>query len=198
MGADANPEFKTTAPTTELRPPGAEAAAEDITRDAAAFTSAIRAKIFAFLRWIANREFDEALAMLSTAADAEEAAWTPERLRTTDEAYHAGHRGFLLDPAARNLRNTLITKSGPEAASPHWIVRQILVDAEDLNDWMLEFEIDLPASRAAKQPDAAAVALVRVDLGRWTENWQLNPKAAVEGLTGKSAPRRGNAAVRGR
>jgi len=147
-----NPEFKTTAPTTELRPPGAEAAAEDITRDAAAFTSAIRAKIFAFLRWIANREFDEALAMLSTAVDAEETAWTPERLRTTDEAYHAGHRGFLLDPVARNLRNTLITKSGPEAASPHWIVRQILVDAEELNDWMLEFEIDLPASRAAKQP----------------------------------------------
>jgi hypothetical protein len=91
-------------------------------------------------------------AMLATAADAEETAWTPERLRTTDEAYHAGHRGFLLDPVARNLRNTLITKSGPEAASPHWIVRQILVDAEELNDWMLEFEIDLPASRAAKQP----------------------------------------------
>lgn len=147
-----NPEFKTVTPTTELRPPGAEAAAEDITRDVAAFTSAIRAKIFAFLRWVANREFDEALAVLSTATDADETAWNAERLRTTDEAYHAGHRGFLLDPAARNLRNTLITKSGPEAASPHWIARQILVDAEELNDWMLEFEIDLPASRAAKQP----------------------------------------------
>ena len=147
-----NPEFQPAAPAAELRPPGAEEAAADITRDAAGFTASIRARIFAFLRAVANRDYEEAITQLQSVLDVEEVAWTPERLRAIDDVYHASHPTFRLDPEARNLRYTLVTKSGPEAPRAVWVVRQVLVDADQLNDWMLEFEIDLAAARAAKAP----------------------------------------------
>ena len=48
----------------ELKPPGAEEAAADLTRDPKAFTAAIRNRIFTFLRALANREFEAALQVL--------------------------------------------------------------------------------------------------------------------------------------
>jgi len=33
-----------------------------------------------------------------------------------------------------------------------WRVQQMLIDPEELNDWVAEFEVDLPQSRAAKEP----------------------------------------------
>jgi hypothetical protein len=45
----------------ELRPPGAEEAANDITRDTKAFTAAIRNRIFTFLRGLVIGEFETAL-----------------------------------------------------------------------------------------------------------------------------------------
>jgi len=48
----------------EVRPPGAEEAAQDITRDTKAFTSAIRNRIFIFLRGLVVRDFEGALASL--------------------------------------------------------------------------------------------------------------------------------------
>ncbi|MBN8246556.1 MAG: DUF3516 domain-containing protein, partial [Verrucomicrobia bacterium] len=48
----------------EVRPPGAEAAARDITRDVPAFTSAVRARIFSFLRAFGDGDLEAALAAL--------------------------------------------------------------------------------------------------------------------------------------
>ncbi len=45
----------------EVRPPGAEEAARDITRDTRAFTAAIRNQIFSFLRGLVNQEYEQAL-----------------------------------------------------------------------------------------------------------------------------------------
>ena len=33
-----------------------------------------------------------------------------------------------------------------------WHVQQMLIDPDELNDWVAEFAIDLPASTAAGQP----------------------------------------------
>ena len=49
------------AETKEVRPPGAEEAAADITRDTKAFTAAIRNRIFTFLRGLVNADFEQAL-----------------------------------------------------------------------------------------------------------------------------------------
>src|SRR6266581_4178402 len=50
----------------EVRPPGADEAAADITRDTKAFTAAIRTRIFTFLRGLVNRDYESALATLDS------------------------------------------------------------------------------------------------------------------------------------
>src|SRR5262249_53282527 len=52
--------------TKEVRPPGAEEAAQDITRDTKAFTAAIRNRIFSFLRGLVNGDYDQAVSHLSS------------------------------------------------------------------------------------------------------------------------------------
>lgn len=57
-----NPDYRPAAEgAPEVRPPGAEEADRDITRDTKGFTVAIRTRIFTFLRAFANGEFEAAL-----------------------------------------------------------------------------------------------------------------------------------------
>ena len=53
------------------------------------------------------------------------------------------------DPEARNARHTYMAG---EDGQPLWRVQQMLVDAEMVNDWVAEFEVDVVASRARQQP----------------------------------------------
>jgi hypothetical protein len=161
----------------ELRPPGAEAAAADVTRDTKAFTAAIRNRIFIFLRGLVIRDFEAALASLRQGdakgrdgemenrregevgviadspipriAVSSAENWTPERLRQAMEAYEAEHKYLCLDPNARNVRHTYVA---PSENKKTWRVQQMLVDPEEHNDWVAEFEVDLVASRQAGEP----------------------------------------------
>ncbi len=158
------------AETKEVRPPGAEEAAADVTRDTKAFTAAIRNRIFTFLRGLVVRDFDGALASLNerieeepvaaspspSVADADEAAWTANRLREAFEGFEAEHQYLCLDPNARNARHTYVT---PSEDKKTWRVQQMLVDPEEHNDWVAEFEIDLAASRKSGEP---AITLRRI------------------------------------
>ena len=159
------------AESKEVRPPGAEEADQDITRDAKAFTAAIRHRIFSFLRAWAIEDYDAALsALMETAkrldgdtttsapigdtpapplADQQGEAWTAERLQQTMDAYLAEHERLCLDPNARNARHTYV---GPSEDKQSWRVQQMLVDPEEHNDWVAEFAVDLAASRAAREP----------------------------------------------
>jgi hypothetical protein len=161
----------------EVRPPGAEEAARDITRDTKAFTAAIRNRIFTFLRGLVNQDYETALACLrefggSQSGEAQTSAsqastlnnqpidqslltsaptsiaWTPERLRGAVEAYRAEHAYVRLDPEARNLRHTYVLPSDDKKT---WRVQQVLVDPEEHNDWIAEFEVDLVRSRAENE-----------------------------------------------
>ena len=148
--------------TKEVRPPGAEEAARDITRDTKAFTTAIRNRIFTFLRGVVNQDYEAALeqlrsaeggmrsedqSLLTSAPTSEE--WTPDRLRQAIDSFHAGHRQICLDPNARNLRHTYVL---PAEDKKTWRVQQVLVDPEEHNDWIVEFEVGLAESRAAGEP----------------------------------------------
>jgi hypothetical protein len=158
----------------EARPPGAEEAARDVTRDAKAFTAAIRNRIFTFLRGVVNQDYEAALASLGQVRSAERGtrnpedqssgdapeqsllasapaggAWTPERLRGAVEACYAEYECIRLDPEARNVRHTYVL---PSEDKKTWRVQQVLVDPEEHNDWIAEFEVDLAASRAAEEP----------------------------------------------
>ena len=148
-----NPDFVRKEETLAM--PGAEVAALDITRDRKAFHAAIRTRIFAFLRCLSSSDWDEALQSLEAfskvpAEDGEGRPWTPERLKTLMAHYLTTHQGPRLDPEGRNIRHTYIQ---PKAEDPTvLLVQQMLVDAGEANDWVVELEVDLEGSRGAGQP----------------------------------------------
>jgi hypothetical protein len=76
-------------------------------------------------------------------------AWTVESLEQAMEDYLTKHQQLLLTPEARNIRHTFVT---PSEDKKTWRVQQMLVDPEEHNDWVAEFEVDLAESRAANEP----------------------------------------------
>jgi superfamily II RNA helicase len=157
--------------TKEVRPPGAEEAAADLTRDTKAFTAAIRNRIFTFLRGLVIGDYEAALGALEETAkrregetvtdatvaippvappsDAEGNAWTADRLAGIADAYCTSHQQLLLTPEARNARHTYVT---PSEDKQTWRVQQMLLDPEGHNDWVAEFEVDLARSRELREP----------------------------------------------
>ncbi len=135
--------------TKEVRPPGAEEAAQDITRDTKAFTATIRNRIFTFLRGLVIEDYEQAIANLSSPQDAEGQPWTPARLQTALDSYYTDHERICLEPNARNVRHTYVLPSDDKKS---WRVQQMLVDPEEHNDWVAEFEVDLAASRQQNEP----------------------------------------------
>jgi superfamily II RNA helicase len=151
-----DPAFQSAAPAGELRPPGAEEALRDITRDEKRFLAAIRDRIFTFLRCIVAGDDEGALATLASRDDPAGVPWTIERLAVAADAYHVEHERIRLDPAARNLRHT---HRAPAFDADIWTIQQVLVDPDEHCDWVAEFEVDLPRSKAEGAP---ALRLVRM------------------------------------
>ncbi|HWQ91280.1 MAG TPA: DUF3516 domain-containing protein, partial [Clostridia bacterium] len=143
-----NPDYQA-AEVKEARPPGAEEAARDITRDTRNFTASIRNQIFSFLRGLVIEDFEQALTYLNSPNDPEGQPWTAKRFEEILDAYYAEHERICLDPNARNLRHTYVT---PAEDKRTWRVQQMLVDPAEHNDWAAEFEIDLAQSREANAP----------------------------------------------
>jgi superfamily II RNA helicase len=133
----------------EVRPPGAEEAAADITRDVKAFTAAIRNRIFTFLRGLVIEDYEQAVANLNSPLDADGQPWTAVRLKALMEAYQVEHDHLCLDPNARNVRHTYVTAADDKKS---WRVQQMLVDPEGDNDWVAEFAVDLGESRNLGEP----------------------------------------------
>jgi hypothetical protein len=138
-----------------VRPPKPEEP-PDITRDAKAFTAAIRTRVFAFLRAWSIGNDEAALAAIDSPNDADGEAWITARLRVAREAFRVEHASLRLDPEARNLRHTYVKPSDDGAT---WRVQQMLIDPDAHNDWVMELDIDLAASRDASAP---VIRLVRV------------------------------------
>jgi superfamily II RNA helicase len=133
----------------EVRPPGADEAAADVTRDVKAFTAAIRNRIFTFLRGLVVGDFEQAVTNLDSPLDTEGQPWNAVRLKQLMDAYQAGHGHLCLDPNARNVRHTYVT---PAEDKKSWRVQQMLVDPEGDNDWVAEFVVDLVESRKSGTP----------------------------------------------
>ena len=94
-------------------------------------------------------KFETALANFASPLDADGQPWTTERFKQTLDAYHADHKYICLDPNARNARHTYVT---PSEDKKSWRVQQMLVDPEENNDWVVEFEVDLAESRKIGEP----------------------------------------------
>lgn len=135
--------------TKEVRPPGADEAAADITRDVKTFTAAIRNRIFTFLRGLVIGDYEQAVANLNSPMDPDGRPWTAVRLKQILDAYHLDHGQLCLDPNARNVRHTYVT---PSEDKKSWRVQQMLVDPEGDNDWVAEFIVYLAESRSLGEP----------------------------------------------
>ena len=138
--------------TKEVRPPRAEEAAGHHPRRKA-FTAAIRNRIFTFLRSLVLGD-DEALASSRRIAWPTRPwtgePWTADRLQAPAEApTEPITAGSASIPKARNLRHTYVL---PSEDARTWRVQQMLVDPEDHNDWVVELEVDLAASRETGEP----------------------------------------------
>ena len=144
-----DPAWQSRAGEAEVRPPGADEAARDITRDPKAFTAAIRTSIFTFLRAIIGEDHESAFAILASPDDPDGQPWTADRLRAAHAAFLAVHARIRLDPEARNLRHTYVQLA---EGGQHWTIQQMLIDPEDANDWVAEFTADLAQSRATGEP----------------------------------------------
>ena len=154
-----DPNYVARAEQKEVRPPGAEEAARDVTRDTKAFTAAIRTRVFNFLRAVVNDDLEAALANLSSLEKPDGALWTASELGQQFKLYFADHDYIRLDPEARNARHTYVVPSEDKRT---WKVEQVLVDPAEHNDWVAVFEVDLAASRAAEEPVLRLGALAKV------------------------------------
>ncbi len=140
----------------EVRPPGWEEAARDITRDATAFTALVRTRVFAFLRALTSDDVEAALVAVPPSSGEAEPC-NAERLRLALDQYLVEHRRIRLDPTARNVRHTYVIPSEDKRS---WRVQQILVDPDEANDWAVDFHVDLTQSR-----ETGEVALAFLGLG---------------------------------
>jgi superfamily II RNA helicase len=133
----------------EIRPPGTEEATADITRDVKNFTVAMRNRIFIFLRGLVVADCETAITNLDSPLDGDGVVWSADRLDKIMEVYETDHERLCLDPNARNARHTYVTPSDDKKT---WRVQQMLVDPEEHNDWVAEFEVDLDGSRKLGKP----------------------------------------------
>jgi hypothetical protein len=146
-----NPEFQPLA-SAETRPPGAEEALADITRDPKAFKALVRNRIFQFLRALADADYAAAQAVLSEG----ERSWNAIELEQGIGPFFSERSRLRLDPEARNARHTYF-QTDPSPAC--WRVQQMLLDPEEFNDWVAEFSVDLQASRSTGMPRLSLLRL---------------------------------------
>ncbi len=130
------------------RPP-ALAAPYDLTADTAAFTAAIRVRVFGALKAWAQGDAEAMLAGLDAPPAGSSLPAATVAAPAAFAQFAAEHQGLRFDPEARNARHTHLSR--PDGAA-HLVVQQVLVDANDLNDWVAEFVVDIEASRVRQQP----------------------------------------------
>jgi superfamily II RNA helicase len=111
----------------------------DITKDVKRFTAMVRNAFYRFIGALSRRRWEDA------AEYAE--GWSMDRLESAMTPYFEEYGELRTDPAARSPRHTLI-----EAREGEWIARQIMVDAEEHNEWSIEARIDLARAREAGLP----------------------------------------------
>ena len=119
----------------------------DITRDEKKFLILIRNEVFVLVRALAIGDYERA-APLFARADSD-LAWTETQLEDLMKVYYADHQRIRTDSPARSA-NFFHSRRDP--ATGEWEIEQILVDAEEKNDWALELKVDTAQSQRLQKP----------------------------------------------
>jgi superfamily II RNA helicase len=111
-------------------------------KSAAELTRWLRNELSRFVRALASRDFEAALALLRTGDDAK--TWTAPELEARLKEYLSGHARLRTDPQARNPQLIKVEKG-----SDTWRVEQTLLDPDDHNDWVAVFTARFPEEESA-------------------------------------------------
>ena len=124
---------------------------QDITADERQFTATVRQHALGFLRGLAYGEINTAFDALSSEEEesSQPSKETESALEGLLDEYFENHERIRLDPEARNQRYSIVQKQEDRTK---WKFQQTLVDPQGLNDWFVEFDIDLAASKQADRP----------------------------------------------
>ena len=125
----------------------------DITRNKREFTALIRTEIFRFLRPFSVENYAAAVSTVSSPLNA-------ESLAALMEPYYAEHERIRLDNEARNGRHTCVELSEDNAS---WRICQVLIDPEELNDWQVEFTVDLAQARENGKPSLTLTTVRKIE-----------------------------------
>jgi superfamily II RNA helicase len=120
----------------------------DVTTNAKEFTVLVRNALFAFVRALARRDYAAAEAMVSGGAGVAPEAATKERLEAAMAPFWAEHASIRTDAHARNPTHTRVVSTEGGV----WKIEQVIVDADDANDWAAFLTIDLAKSREVARP----------------------------------------------
>lgn len=115
----------------------------DITSDTRAFVALLRNEVFALVRALAKRDYEEAMVIVEAGGE----EWSVRRFEEALDPFWAEHTEIRTDPAARNPAHTQV-RQWPFV----WEFSQILVDESGEGDWVLEGVIDIDKSREANRP----------------------------------------------
>lgn len=117
----------------------------DITRNKREFTVAIRNEAFQFVKALSQDRFQTIVDWCKLVHP--DHPWSVDKLRDQLGQYRADHEGPLTDRRSRS-RDLFQLKEDQDGL--RWI--QILCDEDGHNDWMLEFSVDIDASRELGKP----------------------------------------------
>jgi hypothetical protein len=71
-----------------------------------------------------------------------------EKICAVVEEHRREHSRIRLDAEARNARHTYVRQAEDGRT---WTVEQMLIDPEELNDWVVEFAVDVAGSREKQE-----------------------------------------------
>lgn len=115
---------------------GAPLRRRSLADDPKAFSARIRAEMHAMVRALAEQDYEEAAAICR---EDPEDPWPAERFEAAVADYYAEYARLRFDHGARFPKYTILQETGDKT----WSVRQVLVDPEDENLWVIEGEVDL-------------------------------------------------------
>lgn len=134
-----DPEFAASEPAAD-KP--ARPSTYDVTRDRAAFLRLVRNAVLGFLQDVSVRDWEAAASRLG-ASEAD--SGSARRIEDAFKLYFEARERFRLDPEGRAAHHTHVGADDPE----RWTIAQVLIDADEANDWEATFAVSLPLSRAA-------------------------------------------------
>jgi hypothetical protein len=128
----------------------ARPAAFDITRDAVAFRRLVRVAIFGFLQDAAARDWESAVSRLQTgeavvAIEGDPVSAEARRIESAFATYFETRGRFRLDPEGRSAKHTHWEENSEKG---ELAIAQMMIDAEEQNDWEARFTVSLAQSRA--------------------------------------------------